>query len=118
VDGTFEDITGSSDSRILENTAALVRGYRHTDGRQDLIVERSRAVTLSQSRSGKFRIKPDAFQFAKSSQGTFTGARHCGLRPDGWLDIYFCLYAYYQGTDQIPLPPCLSYEAENGRPIS
>jgi tetratricopeptide (TPR) repeat protein len=34
---------------------------------------------------------------------------------DGWLDIYFCLYAYYQGADQYryPIP---YFAAENGPP--
>ena len=34
---------------------------------------------------------------------------------DGWLDIYFCLYLYYQGTDQYkyPLP---YFDANNGPP--
>ena len=34
---------------------------------------------------------------------------------DGWLDIYFCLYFYYQGADQYryPMP---YYDAENGPP--
>ena len=34
---------------------------------------------------------------------------------DGWLDIYFCLYLYYQGTDQYKYPSPY-YDAENGPP--
>jgi len=34
---------------------------------------------------------------------------------DGWLDVYFCLYAYYQGTDQYRYPTPY-YDAENGPP--
>ena len=34
---------------------------------------------------------------------------------DGWLDIYFCLYLYYQGTDQYRYPSPY-YDAENGPP--
>ena len=64
---------------------------------------------------GKFLRKPDAFKFANSPQGTFTGAAAADYDRDGWLDIYFCLYIYYQGTDQYkyPLP---YYDAENGPP--
>ena len=47
---------------------------------------------------------PDAFRFAKPPQGTFTGAAVADYDRDGWLDIYFCLYLYYQGTDQYKYP--------------
>ena len=64
---------------------------------------------------GKFRAKPDAFHFENPPQGTFTGAAIADYDRDGWLDIYFCLYAFYQGTDQYryPMP---YYGAENGPP--
>ena len=64
---------------------------------------------------GKFRQKPDAFQFANPPQGTFTGAAVADYDRDGWLDIYFCLYVYYQGTDQYKYPSPY-YDAENGPP--
>ena len=64
---------------------------------------------------GKFRLKPDAFRFANAPQGTFTGAAAADYNRDGLLDIYFCLYVYYQGTDQYkyPIP---YYDANNGPP--
>src|SRR4029078_12313685 len=34
----------------------------------------------------------------KPPQGTFTGAAIADYDRDGWLDIYFCLYLFYQGT--------------------
>jgi hypothetical protein len=64
---------------------------------------------------GKFRQKPGAFQFASTPQGTFTGAAAADYDRDGWLDIYFCLYVYYQGTDQYKYPVPY-YDAENGPP--
>jgi tetratricopeptide (TPR) repeat protein/peroxiredoxin len=64
---------------------------------------------------GKFRPKPDAFKFANPPQGTFTGAAIADYDRDGWLDIYFCLYIYYQGTDQYKYPTPY-YAAENGPP--
>ena len=64
---------------------------------------------------GKFRQKPDAFQFATPPQGTFTGAAVADYDRDGWLDIYFCLYAYYQGTGQYKYPSPY-HDAENGPP--
>ena len=48
-------------------------------------------------------------------QGTFTGAAIADYDRDGWLDIYFCLYLYYQGTDQYKYPSPY-YDAENGPP--
>ena len=64
---------------------------------------------------GKFQLKPDAFQFANPPQGTFTGAAAADYDRDGWLDIYFCLYTYYQGADQYKYPSPY-YAAENGPP--
>jgi tetratricopeptide (TPR) repeat protein len=115
-DGTFEDITDSSGLGILENTACALFADIDNDGRQDLIVVRSDGPLLFLNQGGgKFRRKPDAFQFANPPQGTFTGAAIADYDRDGWLDIYFCLYAYYQGTDQYryPMP---YYDAENGPP--
>ena len=48
-------------------------------------------------------------------QGTFTGAAIADYDRDGWLDIYFCLYSYYQGADQYRYPAPY-YAAENGPP--
>ena len=101
---------------ILENTAcALFADFRNS-GRQDLVVVRTDGPVLYVNEGGgKFRKHPDAFRFAKPPQGTFTGAAVADYDRDGWLDIYFCLYLYYQGTDQYkyPLP---YFDANNGPP--
>jgi Flp pilus assembly protein TadD/peroxiredoxin len=115
-DGSFEDITDSSGLGVLENTACALFADIDNDGRQDLIVVRTTGPLLFLNQGGgKFRLKPDAFQFANPPQGTFTGAAIADYDRDGWLDIYFCLYAYYQGTDQYryPMP---YFDAENGPP--
>jgi tetratricopeptide (TPR) repeat protein len=115
-DGTFEDITESSGLGILENTACALFADIDNDGRQDVILVRSDGPLLFLNQGGgKFRRMPDAFQFANPPQGTFTGAAIADYDRDGWLDVYFCLYAYYQGTDQYryPMP---YYDAENGPP--
>ena len=115
-DGTFEDITESSGVGLLENTACAIFADFDNDGRQDLIVVRASGPLLFLNQGGgKFRLKPNAFQFANPPQGTFTGAAAADYDRDGWLDIYFCLYAYYQGADQYRYPAPY-YAAENGPP--
>ena len=115
-DGTFEDVTDASGVGILDNTACALFADIDNDGRQDLIVVRAGGPLLFlNAGGGKFRLSPDAFHFASPPQGTFTGAAIADYDRDGWLDIYFCLYTYYQGTDQYryPMP---YYAAENGPP--
>jgi len=113
-DGTFEDVTEAAGVGVLENTACAIFADFDNDGRQDLIVVRSTGPLLFLNQGGgRFRHRPDAFQFAAPPQGTFTGAAAADYDRDGWLDIYFCLYAYYQGTGQYRYPYPY-YAAENG----
>jgi Flp pilus assembly protein TadD/peroxiredoxin len=115
-DGTFEDITDGSGVGILENTACALFADFNNDGRQDLVVVRASGPLLFLNQGGgKFRHKPDSFQFANTPQGTFTGAAAADYNRDGLLDIYFCLYVYYQGTDQYKYPVPY-YDANNGPP--
>lgn len=115
-DGTFEDITENSGLGILENTACALFLDVNNDGHQDLVVVRTSGPILFLNQGGgKFVQRKDAFRFATPPRGTFTGAAAADYDRDGWLDIYFCLYIYYQGTDKYryPLP---YYDAENGPP--
>jgi tetratricopeptide (TPR) repeat protein/thiol-disulfide isomerase/thioredoxin len=115
-DGTFEDITEGSGLGILENTACALFADFENAGRQDLVVVRTSGPLLFVNQGGgKFHPRPDAFRFAQPPQGTFTGAAAADYDRDGWLDIYFCLYLYYQGTDQYKYPSPY-YDAENGPP--
>jgi Flp pilus assembly protein TadD len=115
-DGTFEDITEASGVGLLDNTACAIIADFDRDGHQDLVVVRAAGplLFLNEGR-GKFRPRPDAFQFANPPQGTFTGAAAADYDRDGWLDIYFCLYSYYQGADQYKYPTPY-FAAENGPP--
>ncbi len=115
-DGTFDDITEASGAGVIENTACALFVDVDNDGHQDLIVVRADGPMLFLNEaSGKFRQKAGAFKFATPPQGTFTGAAVADYDSDGWLDIYFCLYIYYQGTDQYKYPSPY-YDAENGPP--
>jgi tetratricopeptide (TPR) repeat protein len=115
-DGTFEDITESSGLGILDNTACALFADFNNDGRQDAIVVRANGPLLFLNEGGgKFRQNNDAFQFANPPQGTFTGAAAADYDRDGWLDVYFCLYSYYQGTGQYKYPSPY-HDAENGPP--
>ena len=115
-DGTFEDITKASGLGILENTSCALFADFDNDGWQDLLVVRSSGPWLFLNQGdGTFRLKPNAFRFAQTPQGTFTGAAVADYDRDGRLDVYFCLYLYHQGFDQYqyPLP---YHDAQNGPP--
>jgi tetratricopeptide (TPR) repeat protein len=115
-DGTFEDITENSGLGLLDNTACALFADLSNSGRQDAIIVRTTGPLLFLNDGhGKFQLKPDAFHFAGEPQGTFTGAAVADYDRDGWLDIYFCLYIYYQGTDQYRYPAPY-YDANNGPP--
>ncbi len=115
-DGTFEDITETSGVGVLESTACALFADVDNDGRQDLIVvcQNQPLLFLNQG-GGQFKQKLDAFRFANLPQGTFAGASIADYDRDGWLDIYFCLYLYYRGTEQYKSPSPY-YDAQNGPP--
>ena len=115
-DGTFEDFTATSGVGLLDNTACALFVDVDNDGREDLIVVRATGPLLFLNEgNGKFRGRPNAFRFAQPPQGTFTGAAAADYDRDGWLDVYFCLYTYYQGADQYKYPTPY-FAAENGPP--
>ncbi len=112
--GTFEDITDFSGVGLLENTACALFADFSNRGRQDLVVVRATGPLLFLNEGGgKFRLQENSFRFATAPQGTFTGAAAADYNRDGLLDIYFCLYTFYQGTGQYKYPSPY-FAAENG----
>ena len=115
-DGRFEDVTESSGLGLLDNTACALIADFDNDGRQDLVVVRATGPLLFLNRgNGKFQLKSGAFRFTQPPQGTFTGAAAADYNRDGLLDIYFCLYSFYQGANQYNYPTPY-FAAENGPP--
>jgi tetratricopeptide (TPR) repeat protein len=115
-DGTFEDATEKSGVGVLDNTACALFADFQNKGLQDLLVVCGTGPLLFLNQGdGTFRIKRDAFKFARPPQGTFTHAAVADYDRDGRLDIYFCTYMYYLGLDQYhyPIP---YFDARNGPP--
>ena len=115
-EGTFEDITEKAGVGVLDGTACALFADFENKGLQDLLVVCGSGPLLFLNQgNGKFSLKRDAFQFARSPQGTFTHAAVADYDGDGRLDIYFCLYAYYLGLDQYQYPAPY-FDARNGPP--
>ena len=115
-DGTFEDVTEKAGVGVLDGTSSAIFADLNNNGRQDLIVVRTSGPLLFINRGdGTFQLKPDAFHFATSPQGTFTGIGVADYDRDGLLDVYFCLYSYYQGLSEYEYPKPY-YDAQNGPP--
>jgi FimV-like protein len=115
-DGRFEDITETAGVGVLDPTSSAVFADVDNNGNQDLIVVRTSGPLLFRNLGGgKFQLQPEAFRFAQPPQGSFTGAALADYDCDGWLDIYFCLYSYYEGIDQYRYPAPY-YDARNGPP--
>lgn len=115
-DGTFEDLTEAAGVGVLDSIACALFADVDNDGHLDLLVVRAKGLLLFLNRgNGNVRLEPAAFQFAEAPQGTFTGAAFGDYDRDGWLDVYFCLYSYYQGLNRNRYPTPY-YDAQNGPP--
>ena len=115
-DGTFEDVTDAAGVGVLDGTPCALFCDINNDGHQDLLVVRDTGPVLFLNQgNGTFKLKADAFRFADEPKGTFTGAAFGDYDRDGWLDVYFCLYSYYQGLNQYRYPTPY-FDAQNGPP--
>ena len=115
-DGTFVDVTEKAGVGILDGTSCALFADLTNVGRQDLVVVRASGPLLFANRGdGTFALKPDAFQFARPLEGSFTGASLADYNRDGLLDIYFCTYSVYQGLSEYEYPNPY-YDARNGPP--
>src|SRR5579864_3354785 len=115
-DGTFEDVTEKSGVDVLDFTACALFADFENRGLQDLLVVCATGPLLFRNQGdGTFSLKRDAFRFARPPQGAFTHAAAADYDRDGRLDLYFCLYSYYQGLDQYRYPVPY-FDARNGPP--
>jgi len=115
-DGAFEDVTEAAGVGVLDFTACALFADFENRGLQDLLVVcASGPLLFSNQGNGTFSLKKDAFRFARPPQGAFTHAAIADYDRDGRLDVYFCLYNYYQGLDQYRYPVPY-FDARNGPP--
>ena len=115
-DGTFEDVTDRAGVGVLDATSSALFADLNNNGYQDLIIVCTTGPLLFVNQgNGTFEPKPGAFEFARAPQGTFTAAAIADFNRDGLLDVYFCLYSYYQGLSEYRFPNPY-YDAQNGPP--
>lgn len=115
-DGTFEDVTAEAGVGVLDFTACALFADFQNRGLQDLLVVCATGPLLFVNQgNGEFELKRDAFRFAQPPQGSFTHVAAADYDRDGRLDLYFCLYSYYQGLDQYRYPVPY-FDARNGPP--
>lgn len=115
-DGTFRDVSKEAGVDILDGTSCAIFADLNNSGHQDLVVVRTSGPLLMVNQgNGRFELKPDAFQFDRPIQGTFTGCAAADYNRDGLLDIYFCTYSFYQGLSEYQFPRPY-YDAQNGPP--
>ncbi len=111
----LREITDEWGVGILDDTStALFLDLRNT-GRQDLVVLCSSGPLLFLNEGGRFRMRDDAFHFATSPAGNFTGMAAADFDRDGKLDLYLCCYVYFQSEAQYTYASPY-HDAQNGPP--
>jgi tetratricopeptide (TPR) repeat protein len=100
---------------ILDDTSAALFLDLRNIGRQDLVVLCSSGPLLFLNENGRFRMRDDAFRFATSPLGNFTGMAAADFDRDGKLDVYLCCYVYFQSEAQYTYASPY-HDAQNGPP--
>lgn len=114
-DGSASDITDVWGAGLLDDSSmALFLDLRNI-GRQDLIVLRSGGPVLLLNEGTRFTLRSDAFRFATSPMGAFTGMAGADFDRDGKLDLYLCCYVYFQSEAQYTYASPY-HDARNGPP--
>ena len=114
--GRLRDITEGSGLGLLDDTScALFVDWRNS-GRQDVVVLRSSGPLLFLNQGeGRFAARPDAFRFATTPKGSFTGMAAADYDRDGQVDLYLCTYSFFQSEAQYRYPVPY-HDAQNGPP--
>src|SRR5581483_8551033 len=114
--GGMEDITEASGTGILDDSSSALFLDLRNIGRQDLVVLlTSGPVLFLNEGDGRFRVRTDAFRFARTAQGSFTGMAAADYNRDGMVDLYACCYMYFQSEAQYRYPVPY-HDARNGPP--
>lgn len=114
--GRMLDLTERAGVGLLDDTACALFLDLRNIGRQDLVVLRgSGPVLFLNQGDGTFALRTDAFRFAISPQGSFTGMAAADYDRDGRVDLYLCTYSYFQSEDQYRYPVPY-HDAQNGPP--
>jgi tetratricopeptide (TPR) repeat protein len=113
--GKLLDITTSWEAGLLDDTSCALFVDLRNIGRQDLVVLRSTGPLLLLNEGTKFRLRTDAFRFAKTPRGGFTGMAAADFDRDGKLDLYLCCYVYFQSEAQYTYASPY-HDARNGPP--
>jgi len=114
-DGRLADITDAWDVGILDDTSCALFLDLRNSGRQDLVVLRASGPVLFLNHGARFSLRTDAFRFAATPKGGFTGMAAADFDRDGKLDLYLCCYVYFQSEAQYTYAVPY-HDAQNGPP--
>ncbi len=113
--GAVTDITEAWGVGLLDDTSCALFLDLRNSGRQDLVILRSSGPLLFVNEERRFRMREDAFRFARLPRGNFTGMAAADYDRDGKLDLYLCCYVYFQSEAQYTYAAPY-HDAQNGPP--
>ncbi len=115
-DGVLEDLSERAGVNLLDDTSsALFVDWRNIGHQDLLLLTPSGPLLMLNDGTGRFTPRPDAFQFARPPQGSFTGMAAADYDRDGAVDVYLCTYVYFQSEAQYRYPVPY-HDAQNGPP--